>query len=225
MSRKKAVIAVCALLVVLSGMIYVSTWQNFDAQGYVQAVLDETFKGQVKEAAEIIKAQDEIELYTHYEEGIDNFLDHNVLSGVEAGEEVREKYRLLCKEIFKSVQYEVKPASQINQREMEVPVEYREVNIFPNFVRTVREESVLFLAGAENGAYKGTKEEISAQMQTEFLNRSYELLREAYENAEYGETKVMIFKVTGDKKNIFSVDEAQISEFIAKILRIDEIQD
>lgn len=225
MSRKKAVIAVCALLVVLSGMVYVSTWQNFDAQGYVQAVLDETFKGQVKEAAEIIKAQDEIELYTHYEEGIDNFLDNYVLNGVQVSEEVRENYKLLCKDIFKSVKYEVKQANQINRREMEVPVEYREVDIFTNFVREVKEESVLFLAGAENGIYKGTKEEISAQMQTEFLNRSYELLKEAYENAEYGEAKVMIFKVTGDKKNVFSVDEAQISEFIAKILRIDEIQD
>ena len=29
---------------------------------------------------------------------------------------------------------------------------------------------------AENGEYQGTKEEINAQMQSEFLNRSYELL-------------------------------------------------
>lgn len=225
MNRKKAVIAVCALLVVLAGMIYVSTWQDFDAQGYVQAVLDTTFKGHVRDAADMIEQQNENQLYINYEEGIDSFLDNNVLSGVKASAEVRGNYKILCKDIFKSMQYEVKQASQISRREMEVPVEYREVDIFPNFVNAVKEESVLFLADAENGTYKGTKEEISAQMQTEFLNRSYELLREAYENAEYGETKVMTFRVTGDEKNVFSVDETQISEFIAKILRIDEIQD
>ena len=77
---------------------------------------------------------------------------------------------------------------------------------------------------AENGEYQGTKEEINAQMQSEFLNRSYELLETAYQNMQYGETETIVFKVKSNDKNVFSMKEDEISSFITKILRLDEIQ-
>ena len=75
----------------------------FDAKKYVQAVLDENFKGDVSAAAIMIKDQTAEELQEHYETGIENFLDKNVLSGVKVDDATREKYKLLCKDIFSYV--------------------------------------------------------------------------------------------------------------------------
>ena len=41
---------------------------------------------------------------------------------------------------------------------------------------------------------------------------------------QYGETETIVFKVKSNDKNVFSMKEDEISSFITKILRLDEIQ-
>jgi len=223
MKWMKRIVAIVLVVGLLVGLGYVSRWEQFDAKKYVQAVLDANFKGDVTAAVEIIEGQDETELLNHYEAGIESFMDKNVLSGVKTTPVMREKYRSVCKEIFKSMEYEVTQVQTVDRREMYVTVTYRQADIFPEFVEAVKRDSLLFLEGATNGAYKGTKKQIRQKMEKDFIKRSYLLLKECHKNVEYGEPETMLFKVTGDKKNVFSMDEAEISEFIAKILMIDEI--
>ena len=226
MHRIKSIIATICILALIVGMYYVSTWETFDAKKYVQAVLDENFKGDVAAAAIMIKDQTAEQLQKHYEEGIEDFLDKNILSGVDVDKATREKYKSLCKDIFKSMKYEVSHVQVLGRRQMEVTVEYQQADIFPQFVKKLKEGSDAFLKEAAKANYdKTNKKQIEAQIEKQFLNHSYNLLQESYKNVSYDKAETMVFRVKGDKKNVFSMEEAQISEFIVKILMIDEIKD
>lgn len=225
MRTKKGVAAVIGVIVILMGVVCIGLLRDFDAQSYVRAILDQRFQGEVTEAEEIIKDTTAKELTRQYEEGIEAFTADHITNGVEVDEELERKFVNLSKEIFSSMKYKVHEAEKISRKEYEVSVEFQPVDIFHQFVEAVQKESERLMQKAENGEYKGTKEEINVQMQQEFLNNSYELLETAYKNMQYGESQTIIFKVTSNEKNVFSVDENEISALITKILRLDEIQD
>ena len=149
-----------------------------------------------------------------YDEGIESFVSDYITNGVEIDSELEKKFVDLCKEIFGAMKYQVNEAEKISRKEYDVSVEFQPSDVFLQFITSIQTES-------EN---LGTKEEINAQMQSEFLNRSYELLETAYQNMQYGETETIVFKVKSNDKNVFSMKEDEISSFITKILRLDEIQ-
>lgn len=225
MRSKKGIAAIICVIVVLVGIVCVGLLKDFDASGYVRAILDQRFQGEVDAAAEIIKDADTSELMKQYEQGIESFTSDHITNGVEVGEELERKYVNLCEEIFSTMKYQVKEAEKVSRKEYNVTVEYEPADVFHQFVAAVSEESEKLMAKAENGEYQGTKEEINAQMQTEFLNNSYELLKQSYQNMQYGEKETMVFHVKSDETNTFSLKEDEISSFITKILRLDEIQD
>lgn len=213
------------VLVLMAVMLYATRRQDFDAKGYVEAVLGANLKGDVTQAASMIEAQDETELLETYEAGIDNFLQNYILSGAEPDDTQMEQYRSCAKNIFSNMYYEVKSERKLNPKKLQVTVSYRENDVLEQFVEKVSVESENYLASIEKTKYNGTAEEIRAQMEKEFLNRSIDCLVQACENAVEGEEKEMIFIVKGDRNNMFYLENTQISQFIAKILCIDEIQD
>lgn len=225
MKTRKGIAGVIAVIVILVGIVCAGLLRDFDAQGYVRAILDQKFQGEVTEAEKIIKDADAGELLEQYEEGMESFVADHITSGVETSAELEQKFVNLCKEIFSSMKYKVNEAKKISRKEYEVRVTFQPVDIFQLFVAEIQAESGRLMQKAENGEYKGTKEEINAQMQEEFLNQSYELLKKSYQNMQYGEEETMVFKVVSDEKNVFSVQEQEISALITKILRLDEIQD
>ena len=225
MRTKKGVAAVICVIVVLVGIVCAGLLKDFDAAGYVSAILDQRFQGEVASAAEIIEDTDESELMRQYEEGIESFVADHITNGVDVDEELERKFVNLCKEIFRTMKYSVGEAEKISRKEYDVKVEFQPVDIFQQFITAIAVESQQLKDKAENGEYKGTKDEINQQMQTEFLNNSYELLKESYQNMQYGEAETMVFKVESDETNAFSLKEEDISSFITKILGLDEIQD
>lgn len=225
MKNKKMVGGILFVLILMGVLLYATRRQDFDAKGYVEAVLNANLKGDVTQAASMIEAQDETELLETYEAGIDNFLQNYILSGAKPDDTQMEQYRNCAKTIFSNMEYEVKSVKKLNTKKMQVTVAYRESDVLEQFVEKVAVESENFLATAKKTKYKGTEEQIRAQMEKEFLNRSVKCLTQASESANEGEEKEMIFVVKGDKNNIFYLENTQISQFIAKILCIDEIQD
>lgn len=225
--KTKIVIAVVASVAVVVLLAIVGMWvfRDFDAQGYTSAMLDQTFKGKVETAASMVEGQTEEELYAQYEEGIESFVVNNITSGVEMDAELQEKYIALCRGIFAAMKYDVKEAEKISRKEYQVPVEYQSADIFKNFVTAVSNEYTRLMQKVENGEYQGTLEEINAQMQADYLNNTYELLKTAYEAVQYAGPETMIFTVKEDENGLFTLDEAQIYEFITKIMGLDEIQD
>lgn len=225
MKSKRNMIITIAVMVVLAGIACLGLIRDFDAQGYVRAVLDQTFQGEVKDAAEIMDGADEDELYAQYEKGIDKFVAGNITGGVPMEEEMTKEYTALCKEIFGAMKYNVSEAEKINRKEYDVKVEFQPADVFPKFMEAVGGISGKLKEKTELGEYKGTKEEIDAQMKKEFLDESYKALKAACENMQYGEKQTIVFKVKSDEGSVFSVEENDVSALITKILRLDEIQD
>lgn len=224
MKSKKGTAAIIAVIVVLVGIVCVGLLRDFDAQGYVRAILNQRFQGDVTEAEEILEDTTKKELVRQYEEGIENFVAAYITNGVEMDEALEQKFVELCKEIFRSMKYQINEAEKISRKEYDVSVEFEPADVFPQFIASIQTESENLKQKAENGEYKGTKEEINVQMQNEFLNRSYELLEAAYQNMQYKDTETIVFKVKSNENNVFSMNEEEISSLITKILRLDEIQ-
>lgn len=200
-------------------------FRGFDAQGYVKAILDQNFKGEVDVLATMVDGKTEKELLEQYEDGIEVFVTKNIATGIEMDEELEGKFIKLCKEIFASMKYDVKEAEKIEKGKYEVVVEFRSTDVFSQYMKLLKEESERLTEKVEKGEFQGTQEEINAQLQKEYLDNACELLKKAHEEAKYSDKKTMKFVVQQDKNGIYMLDEAKIYEFIVKIMGLDEKED
>ncbi len=225
MKLKRIITLVVIAAAAVIGILCLGLRNDFDAQGYVQAILDQTFKGETEKLADMVAGVSEEALYQQYEEGVNSFVENNLLNNVEADEEVKQKFVELWKDVFKSFKYEVKQAEKISNEQYEVDVELEPTDIFLQFVASVEIEQQNLNTKVEKGEYSGTKEEIESQMQKEVLESRYNSLKTAYENPQYSEKTVVQFRVTSDEKHVFSIEEEEITTLLTKLLRLDEIQD
>lgn len=216
---------VATVVVVLTVIAFTTMHRDFDAQGYVRATLDQYFQGSVEEIAEFVTENSKSDHYELYEEQIEEFVENNITSDIEISEELEQKYTNLCKEIFRTMKYDVKPAKKESGSVYKVEVEYQASDVFLRFVENLKTEHQRLLAKAQNAEYTETKEENILQMENEFLTNSYELLKTAHQEMEYGEKQTFTFEVKRGEKGLFCMEEMAVSDFIIKILRLDEIQD
>mgnify|MGYP007112553797 CR=1 FL=1 len=100
---KKIVVKVMAFFIVFGTLACLGVFRGFNAQGYVSAILDQTFKGDVKLAAEIMEGTTEEALLAQYEAGIESFTKNTILQGSVVDKELEEKYIDLCKKIFDKI--------------------------------------------------------------------------------------------------------------------------
>ncbi|MEG0107551.1 MAG: hypothetical protein RR705_01680, partial [Lachnospiraceae bacterium] len=173
MKKKLTVIVALCLILSLTGCKMIG---GFDAAGYTEAVLDQNLKGDVKEAKDRMEGVTEKELKTQYEERIASFVDQTLISGVQVDDQLKSKYTQVCKRIFKDLKYEVKQADKINKSLYEVKVEMQPADVFQTFQAAVKTESEKLVTKAKNGEYKGTEDEITQQMEKEFVDHAYQLL-------------------------------------------------
>lgn len=214
--------------VILSMAVLVSgcgLFQDFDAQEYVRAVLDQNFQGEVDAAAKMMQDTSEKQLREQYEEEIHTFVTNNLTSGVEMSNDLLNQYLHLTKNIFRSMKYQVNEVKKNSKKEYDVNVEIQPADVFVTFVEKVKVHSEDIKKRAESGEYQGTKEEINAQMQSDYVEEAYSLLEECYQNMQYGEAQTVVIKVKGNDKKEFSVEEEDVYNMVTKILRLDEIQD
>lgn len=228
--KKNVIISVIIATVVFIFLIFgalacLGTFRDFDAQGYVKAMLDQTLKGEVKAAAELIGGTTEETLRAQYEAGIESFVKGKLPGGAELTGETKEKNVEICKKVFASMNYEVQEAVKVSDTEFEVPVTYKSSDIFQKYNVLLEEERQRLDAKVENSEYRGTYDEIDAQMKEEFLNNSCGLLEEAYNTMEFGEEQTIVLKVVKGENDLYKLENAQIVEFIEKILGLDAIQD
>lgn len=222
----RAALAMLFLLFLLMvGIVAYTLLRDFDASGYTEAILNQTFYGKIEGVPEFVEEVTEEELMKQYEDGIRSFTENNIISGVEMDEVGKEQYVSLCKEIFSAMKFEVGEAERIGRKEYRVPVTYSDVNIFEIYTASLQTERERIQEKVNNGEYQGTEEEIQASMQEEFLTNAYTLLEEAYRTMEYGGKETMIFTVEENENEFFEIKTDEIAEFTAKIMGLDEIQD
>lgn len=232
MERKKknvvlgVVISVAAVLFIVFGTLAcLGVFRGFNAQGYVSAILDQTFKGDVKLAAEIMEGTTEEALLAQYEAGIESFTKNTILQGTVVDKELEEKYIDLCKKIFDKMKYNVQEAEEINNNEFHVPVTYQPSNVLQLFVASAASELERIEAKKEKGEYRGTLEEIEAKMKEECLTNWCTMLEDAYDKMEFGEEETVVIKVVKGEDELYKLEESAITQFLVKILSLDEKQD
>lgn len=217
--------AVAVLILVIGLLSAFGVFRRFNPEGYVKAVLDLSLKGEVKAASQLMAGTTEDKLYEQYEAGITSFVKNSITSGAELDEDLQKQYVELCKKVFGAMKYEVKEAKDAENGGYEVTVSYKPANVFLNFITKISEENARLKEKVDNGEdYRGTLEEINSQMQKDFFTNAYTLFEECYETIEYGEEETYVFTIVKDAEGLYDLDEAQISEFITKILNLDEIQ-
>lgn len=199
-------------------------FHRFNPEGYVKAVLDQSLKGEVKVASELMAGTTEETLYKQYEAGITSFVKNSIANGVEMDQELEQKYVELCKKVFGDMKYQIQEAKDTEDGGYEVTVSYNPVNVFTQFIVKIGEENARLTQKVENGEYRGSLEEINSQIQKDFLTNAYTLFEECYSGIEYGEEETYTFVIVKDAKGMYDLEEAQISGFIAKILNLDENQ-
>ncbi len=219
------IIGAVAVTIVLGIIVIMGMNRDFDAQKYVNVILDYTFKGKADGAEELFEEDSLAQLEKQYEENTAAFVEQNVVGKIEVESEMKEKYTALCKDIFQAMKYHVKKTEKISSNEYRVTVEYQAANVFPVYKETTSREAAQMMAKVEKGEYRGTTEEINLQMQRDTINNNYELLNTAYQNVQYGEKEQVVFTVKRDTNEAFALDSAELSEFLVKILSLDEIQD
>ncbi len=225
MKSKKIMWAAIGVSALLFAVVIYWIFRGFDASGYVNAVLAQYLKGDTAAALELMDDVTEETLLTQYEQGVAAFVESNVTNGIEMDETLKENYIALCKKIFADMKYEVGEAEKISRSSYDVPVTYQSVDIFEKFAQSLAEEKVKLTEKVERGEYKGTLEEINAQMQKEFLEQSYELFEQAYNAMEFADETTIVLHVEKGNNDLFGVKETEIADFIAKIMGLDENQD
>ncbi|MEE0884103.1 MAG: hypothetical protein U0L59_02610 [Faecalimonas sp.] len=232
MERKKKnvvlglVISVAAVLFIVFGTLAcLGVFRGFNAQGYVSAILDQTFKGEVEYAVEIMDGATEETLYAQYEAGVESFVKNTILQGKEINNELEEKYIDLCKKIFSKTKYSVQEAEKISDNEFHVPVTYQPSNVLQLFVASAAGEIDRIKAKNDKIEYRGTLEEIEAKMNEEYLTNCCTLLEEAYNNMEYGKEQTVVIKVIKGEDGLYKLEESAITQFLVKILSLDAKQD
>nr|WP_317379719.1 hypothetical protein [uncultured Faecalimonas sp.] len=220
--QKKIMIYVCLLFCIsLAGC---GILKGFDAEAYTEAVLKQRLSGDTKALAELTEDVSEKELAAQYEEEIRTFVEGYITKDVEMGGELTEKYTKLCSEIFKNLKYEIKKAAKKDRNTYEVHVEIYPTDTFLIFSEKLKHPADEMIQKAENGEYKGTEEEIRAQMQSEFLEYSYTLLEESVRESAPGEKETIQLKITNHEKRGFAVEEESFTKLLTAILRLDEVQ-
>ena len=196
---------------------------DFDAAGYMQAVLDERLQGEFSEAAQIMDTS-EFELKQDYESSVDSFVYAYLTAGYEQlNDYTLYEYETLVKDIFSVMKYDVKKAEKAGEKEYEVSVEIQPVDLFLNYVKELEQASDEIEKSAKNGGYEGTEEEIREMMQYDYLSRAYSLLQDAYTSMQYGKPETVIVEVAAEDGNSYAVSEEEYQMLLEQFFRMDEI--
>lgn len=226
--NKKLIIAgiVVGVIIVTFGVLAcVGLFRGFDPQAYAKAMLDQTMKGEVEVAAQMVDGATEQQLLAQYEENIITFTKKNILNNVEVGKELEEKYIAQCKNIFAGMKYEVGEAKEVGDKEYQIPVTYQASDVYVKYMAALAKENQRLTAKMEKGDYKGeSREEIEKQMQAEFLENACALLEEAYKTMEFSEKQTITFTIKKGENGLYKLQEGEMTQFIVKIMSLDAIQ-
>ena len=116
--------------------------KDFDAAGYVQALLDLTFQGEISGAAGFMEDASEETLMRAYQDSIDRFVAANITSGMDIGELKTSRFAELTSKIFLTMRYGVGEAKKTGKREYEVEVDIWPADVFVNFQDMLTEDSL-----------------------------------------------------------------------------------
>ena len=214
-----------AVILVLAVIACFGIFRGFDAQHYVDVVLDQNLKGDVKSAVQTTKGLTEEQAKEQYESTVESFVANIVASGLTLSEEEQKQCVEISKKIFSDMKYEVQEAEKVSDDEYKVPVKYQVSDVMVKLQALAQDEKAKVEEKVQKGEFRGSGEELEAQMQAEFAKNLPTMLQTAHETMEFGKEETMVLKVTKNENGLYVLDGTQTSQFIAKIMGLTVNQD
>lgn len=222
MKERKRMIRFCALYIAVIISV-VGCGRDFDAAGYVQALLDLTFQGEISGAAGFMEDASEEALMKAYQDSIDRFVAAYITSGMDVGELKNSRFAELVSKIFLTMRYGVGEAGKTGKNEYEVKVDIWPADVFVNFRQMLTADSLKMAEKIEAGEYEGeTDEETDQKILSDIINHAYELLDTAYMDIQYGDKETVVLRVYAGRGEDTSIDEDDMDRLFRKILQLDE---
>ena len=205
---------------------YLGMFREFDASGYVNAVLSQRMKGNVQLITDMTKDLTKEQANAEYERLITDTVEKVFCVGVTMQDEQKQQCAEVTKKIFASMKYKVGEAEKKGKDEYAVTVTFQPVDIIDKLKALLEEELKLANEKVEKGeAYRGTEEEMLMQINGEIALKYPQLLDSAYQSMSYQDELTMVFTIKKGENGLYVVDGAQIGEFVTKIMGLNANQD
>jgi len=221
MQRLKRISSILLLTVLILSL---GGCSKVDAEELAQATLDLRLQGEADSLAKMLENKSKSELRNEYSNWIYAICEVYITGDMEVDDELQNNYESLMKQILSCMRYSVK-SSEKDGNEYKVTVQITPVDLFERYVEDLQVLSADLQAQADAGEYEGTDDEITGQMQAEYLYMGYEALLNCFTDMEYGDPENIVLTIDKAEDGEYCVNEDSISELVIKILRLDKIQD
>lgn len=169
-----------------------------DAKKYAQSVLDASYKG---EFTEYMKQTDctKDEAEEMYNKGIDSTMDASGLDDTDVSDELKEEYRQLFIDIYKSADYTLDDAKEDGEDGFTIDVKIKPFTLFNGM------EEELQTAVQEKAA--AMSELTDAEVDELVYQTMYDLLSAKLENLEYGDETTVTLHVKPDDEGVYYIPD------------------
>lgn len=209
--KKKWMIGIIlAVLVIGTAAVcyYLVNW--FDAQAYVQAVLDASYKQKTKDYMEITGVSQK-EAKQLFEEKLDLSMANFEASAM--SEEMTEKYRGLLKNLAENVNYTVQEAEKEETGCYNVTVTVKPLTLFQDTYETFHEKAKEYAVTVSNNVMQGEDMPSDEEMKNQVYEIYYEVLMESMEaGLNYGEERTLQLKIEKNDKGQYEINQKNLQE-------------
>ena len=213
-NMKKIIVAlVCVMMLGVLGGCGV----KFDAQDYVTALLDASYKNDSTKFVEMkIGTAEEAEVL--YEEGIDT--EMNVfLSQYDISDELEAEFRQLFKDMFAKVKYNVTGAEKQDDGSYVVTIAYEQMQLFgPTMTEYLAEVEKLAAEMMESGEVPSEEEQIEL-----IVGALKDTMRANLETVEYAEEATITLRVEL-VDNVYTPNTEDVAKLEGALFDADAVQ-
>lgn len=209
--KKKWIIGIIlAVLVIGTAAVCYYLVNQFDAQSYVQAVLDASYKKKTKEYVEITGVSQK-EAKQLFEEKLNLSMENFEASTM--SEEMTEKYRELFKSLAENVNYTVGDAEKEKKGCYNVTVSVKPLTLFQDTYDTFHEKAKEYAVTVSNSVMQGEDMPSDEEMKNQVYEIYYEVLSESMEaGLNYGEERTLQLKVEKNNKGQYEINQKNLQE-------------
>ena len=230
MDKKKKNIIIISIIgvvfVAALGLVGMKVFQGFSAKKYVDAVLDQNVNGEVGSIVGMTKGLTEDAAKKQYEQTVEGFLNNVVAAeSLPLDEEQKKACLDACKDIFAELSYRVVDEKKVNDKEYEVTVQIKVSDVIEKLKTLLEAETARINTKVENGEYRGTMEEIDAQMKADYAVNLAKVLKEAAKTMKDGESQTVVVTVKKGENGLYNIEGSQISEILTKMMGLSKKED
>ena len=209
--KKKWMIGIILAVLVIGTAAVCYYWVNrFDAQAYVQAVLDASYKQKPKEYMEITGVSQK-EARQLFEEKLNLSMENFAASAM--SEEMAGKYRELFKSLAENVNYTVGEAEKEKKGCYNVTVSVKPITLFQDTYETFHEKAKEYAVNVSNEVMQGADMPSDDEMKNQVYEIYYEVLTESMDaGLNYGEEHAVKLKVEKNSKGQYEINQKNLKE-------------